>query len=662
MKSMKTLSILLVLATWGGRCLQAQDTEIAQREAEYYAISTVPIPDGVQLEVGGLAFTDDNRLGVATRRGEIWLIDNPQSQQPTFGRYASGLHEPLGLAYRQGSFYTTQRAELTKLTDTNQDGRADVFRTIYSWPLSGNYHEYSYGPLFLPDGDMLVTLNLSWVGEGASLSKWRGWMLKISEEGKMTPMATGLRSPAGFGFNADGDVFYAENQGDWIASGRITHLEKGDFAGNPAGLRWTDDPASPLQMKRKYVPDSVGLMYDFAQNFASMKLPTVWFPHTIMGISTSDIVTDTTGGAFGPFAGQLLVGDQGHSKIMRVFLEKVKGEYQGACFAFKEGFASGLLRMRWGPDNALYVGMTSRGWRSTGPEPFGLQRLRWTGKTPFEIKTMQAQSNGFLLEFTQPVDETTAALPQSYAMTSFTYKYHRTYGSEIINQQPCPVQRVEVSADRMSARLFVSGLREGYIHELKADKVRNQQNQPLLHAAAYYTLNNRPEGETLDDHAGHEMIADAALTEPRDCERNDGKRVLEMPADWDKADVTITVGTEPGLQYDLKSFAVRTGERVELVFNNNDDMMHNLVVVEPNTADQVGTLAMNLGLDGPQQGYVPEVDEVLFHTCILQPGSSETIYFTAPEPGEYTYVCTFPGHSRVMRGKMIVRGRETAER
>ncbi len=659
---MKKLLVLSLLVSGGVGHLPAQDTEIAQRESAHYAISTVPIPADVQLEVGGLAFTDDNQLGVSTRRGEIWLIDNPQSQQPTFRRYASGLHEPLGLAYRQGSFYTAQRAELTKLTDTNQDGRADVFRTIYTWPLSGNYHEYSYGPLFLPDGDMLVTLNLSWVGEGASLSKWRGWMLKISEEGEMTPMATGLRSPAGFGFNANGDVFYAENQGDWIASGRITHLEEGDFAGNPAGLRWTSDPASPLKMKRRYVPDSVGLMYDFAQNFSSMKLPTVWFPHTIMGISTSDIVTDTTGGAFGPFEGQLLVGDQGHSKIMRVFLEKVDGEYQGACFAFREGFASGLLRMRWGPDNALYVGMTSRGWRSTGPEPYGLQRLRWTGKTPFEIKTMQAQSNGFLLEFTQPVDEGTAALPGSYAMTSFTYKYHRTYGSEIINQQPCPVQRVEVSADRMSARLFVSSLREGYIHELKADGVRSRQNQPLLHAAAYYTLNNRPEGETLDDHAGHEMIADASLTEPRDCERGDGKRMLKMPDDWEKADITIKVGTEPGLKYDLKSFEVRTGDRVELVFNNNDDMMHNLVVVEPNTADKVGTLAMNLGLDGPQQGYVPEADEVLFHTCILQPGSAETIYFIAPAPGEYTYVCTFPGHSRVMRGKMIVRGRETAER
>ena len=637
-----------------------QSTDLAQQEAEYYRISTIPIPDGVALEVGGLAFNDQNQLGVSTRRGEIWLIDNPQSAQPTFRRYASGLHEPLGLAYRNGSFYTTQRSELTKLTDTNRDGQADEYRTIYTWPLSGNYHEYSYGPLFLPDGDMLVTLNLSWIGEGASLTKWRGWMLKISEDGQMTPIATGLRSPAGFGFNADGDVFYAENQGDWIASGRITHLEKGDFAGNPAGLRWTDDPASPLKIKRSYFPDSIGLMQDFAKNFSNMKLPTVWFPHTLMGISTSDILTDTVGGAFGPFAGQLFVGDQGHSKVMRVFLEKVDGEYQGACFPFREGFASGILRMRWGADDAMYVGMTSRGWRSTGPEPYGLQRLTWTGKTPFEIKAMRAQSDGFELEFTQPVDEATASRPESYAMTGFTYVYHRTYGSPIVNQAPCPVQRVEVSPDWMKVRLYVSDLREDYIHELKATGVRNQQHKPLLHNTAYYTLHQLPAGERLEDHSDHNMIAEAPSANETECGRDDGKRTLTQPSDWDKADITITVGTKPGLQYDLENFEVTEGDRVKLTFNNDDDMLHNLVVVEPGTADKVGDMAMDMGLDGPQEGYVPQADEILFHTCIQQPGSSETIYFTAPPAGEYTYVCTFPGHSRVMRGTMIVSGRETA--
>ncbi|MEM8966707.1 MAG: plastocyanin/azurin family copper-binding protein, partial [Bacteroidota bacterium] len=78
--------------------------------------------------------------------------------------------------------------------------------------------------------------------------------------------------------------------------------------------------------------------------------------------------------------------------------------------------------------------------------------------------------------------------------------------------------------------------------------------------------------------------------------------------------------------------------------------------------DQVGEEAMNLGLAGTDRAYVPMMDEVLFHTCILQPETSESIYFVAPPAGDYEYVCTFPGHYKVMRGKMLVTSKETASR
>ena len=633
-------------------------------ESDYYRLTTIPIPEDIVLEVGGMAFMEDDRLAVCTRRGEVWLIDDPymhRTNTPAFTRFATGLHEPLGLAFWKGKMYITQRAELTQLLDTNGDGRADVFKNIYSWPLSGNYHEYSYGPLFLPNGDMLVTLNLAWIGYGESLAKWRGWMLKITPDGEMTPIATGLRSPAGFGFNTEGDVFYAENQGDWIGSGRITHLEAGDFAGNPAGLNWSGEPASPLKLKREFIPDSVGLMHEFAKNISSLKVPTVWFPHTIMGISTSSILTDTTNGKFGPFTGQLFVGDQGHSKVMRVFLEKVNGEYQGACFPFREGFSSGVLRTVWGKDGSLFVGMTSRGWASTGKEPYGLQKLTWTGKMPFEIKSMQAKSNGFELEFTLPVNATQAGNPDTYSMTGFTYSYHRSYGSPIINQRACQVHHVTVSDDRRKVRLYVGGLREGYIHELKVNGLMASNGTALLHSSAYYTLNNIPEGDGASDFQIPVASADDTAQNQQRCGPDPSKHPTTMPSGWTNGpDVVINIGTEPGLKYDVKNFEVEAGNKVQLAFTNNDDMLHNLVVVQPHTADQVGELALNLGIDGPQVGYIPESDNVLFHTCLLQPESVESIYFIAPAPGTYTYVCTFPGHAAVMRGTMTVVPGKTA--
>jgi hypothetical protein len=102
-------------------------------------------------------------------------------------------------------------------------------------------------------------------------------------------------------------------------------------------------------------------------------------------------------------------------------------------------------------------------------------------------------------------------------------------------------------------------------------------------------------------------------------------------------------------------FEIKAGSKIRLVFNNNDDMMHNVVGVMPGTADEVADLAIKLGLKGSQMNYVPKSANVLFNTALLQPHSSESIYFIAPtKPGEYTFMCTYPGHGSVMRGMLKV--------
>jgi len=651
---LRVMAMACVCCFLGAAKVQSQ---VPLNEGDFYRIETLPIPQDVILEVGGLDVLPDGQLAVSTRRGDIWMIQNPSMAgpaRPTFTRFAHGLHEALGVAYRDGSIFAAQRSELTRLRDSDGDGRADLYETIYSWPLAGNYHEYSFGPLIKENGNMLVTLNLAWIGHGASLSKWRGWMLEITPDGEMTPIATGMRSPAGFGFNMEGDVFYGENQGDWIGSGYITHVEKGDFVGNPAGLRWTDLPGSPLSLRPEDVPDTGLPMVEVAPDVPGLKLPAVWLPHTLMGTSTSDILADTTAGGFGPFAGQLFVGDQGQSKIMRIYLEKVNGVYQGAAFPFREGFASGILRMVWGKDSSMFVGMTSRGWGSTGPDPYGLQRLVWTGKMPFEVEAVQARPDGFELTFTKPVNRELASDASSYHVTGFTYQYHSVYGSPITNRETAPIRGVKVAENGLSARIAVDGLRQGYIHELKMTSLRSTDGEPLLHDAAYYTLNQIPDGARMELEEGHTQSGAAAAEVRQDLQQ--AKRTTELPEDWTNGpDVTITVATQPGLRFDLPSFDVQAGSRLRLVFNNNDDMMHNMLIVEQGTADKVGDYAIALGIDGPEMNYVPDIEEVLFHTNLLEPETEEAIYFTVPEePGEYTFMCSFPGHAFTMRGTMRV--------
>lgn len=635
-------------------------TTMDQKESLYYEISSVQIPEEVVLEVGGLAFDDKGNLGATTRRGELWVISNPESDKASFKRFAQGLHEPLGLAFKDGAYYLAQRGELTKIEDTNNDGRGDVFDNIYNWDLAGNYHEYAYGPQFLPNGNMLITLNLAWVGRGASLSKWSGWMLEVSPDGKMTPIATGMRSPAGFGFNKDGDVFYTENQGDWVGSGRITHVEKGDFVGNPEGLKWTDEPGSPLSLKLSDINDEEPTtLYDYSKKIESMKPPSVWFPHTLMGISTSDMVVIPPG--WGPFESQLLVGDQGHSKIMRVYHEKVNGVYQGICFPFKEGFASGLLRMEWGPENTMYVGMTNRGWASTGKDKFGLQRLKWTGKTPFEMHSVNIQPDGFVIRFTEEVNRRDAANPDSYNITDFNFKYHHLYGSPPINQEERTVYKVEVAQDNKSVRLYVEGLRHGYVNEIKATGIRSSNGKQLLHNTGYYTINEIPGKESLTatptpvdhemDHSEHSDLGDSYVEKPS------SKRVTSVPKTWTNGvDVTLEIEAVPGMLFDKRVLRASPGAKIKLVFNNPDDMIHNLILVKPGRADEVAAMATDLGLKGEELGFIPESDDIIAHTTLLRPNSKDVIYFEAPTtPGRYQYVCTFPAHAATMRGILIVK-------
>jgi azurin len=134
------------------------------------------------------------------------------------------------------------------------------------------------------------------------------------------------------------------------------------------------------------------------------------------------------------------------------------------------------------------------------------------------------------------------------------------------------------------------------------------------------------------------------------------KRPTKMPAAWGgEANKSLVISTLPGMKYDQSRMTVKAGSKVKLTFYNNDDMPHNIVFTTPGGADAVGKAAMNLGLKGQAMDYVPNMSQVLFHSGLLGPGASETLYFTAPKkPGAYMYVCTFPGHYQTMRGVLMV--------
>lgn len=492
MKYSALFALLICLTVvWVSETASAQDKPT---EADYYPITTFETPEGVVLEASGFQMMPNGKMAVCSRRGEIWMINDPFSATVSasqFTRFAHGLHETLTLSEKDGWLYTTQRSDVTRMRDTDGDGEADDFEVVNDgWGISGDYHEYAFGSKFDKNGDTWVVLCLT--GSFSSKVPYRGWCVRITKDGEMIPTCSGVRSPGGIGANHLGDMFYTDNQGPWNGTCELKHLPPGKFVGHPGGFEW-------YKLAEKFIgpkpeePKSGSRFMTEAKRLPKYEPPAIMFPYNKMGKSAAGVACDTTDGKFGPFKNQMFVTDQSYSTVMRCYLEKVKGHYQGVCFPFLEGFDSGSLGLEMTENGKMFVGGTNRGWGSRGRKPFAVERVDWTGKVPFEIHEMRAKSDGFELTFTEPVDKASVEAIDSYKLSTYTYIYQESYGSPEVDHTEPTITKAVAGADGKSVRLYIDGLQEGHVHELHSEGIKSTKGLPLLHSAAYYTLNYIPE-------------------------------------------------------------------------------------------------------------------------------------------------------------------------
>ena len=469
---------------------------------ESYLVEDISIPDGLTAEVGGMGFLPNGNLMVCFHRGEV-MSYNPETEE--WKLFAFGLHDPLGLlVVSDTEIIVMQQPELTRLKDTDGDGQADLYETVTDeFGLSGNYHEFNYGPVKDSDGNLFFALNTASSGGGIknivrgevnlngrdgdgrkqmySVVPYRGWMMQLTPEGELIPYASGLRSPNGLGFDTEGNLFVADNQGDWVSTSALYHIRKDHFYGHPASLVWEEDwpdrnpfyePVDELKKRRTQA--------------------AVLFPQGIMANSPSEPVWDVTGGKFGPFTGQMFIGEMNRDRIVRVMMEEVNGQFQGACLPFMDhrGLRMGNNRLTFGPDGSLWVGQTKHGW--AGSE--GIQRIRFTGKTPFDIHSMNLTSDGFDLTFTQPVIE--AALDSAILnLRHYYYDYYKKSMTEPVDKsiqmdvRDVLVVSYSLAEDGKTVSLILDELKPGYIYELKLENLWSVENENLVNNLICYTLN-----------------------------------------------------------------------------------------------------------------------------------------------------------------------------
>jgi hypothetical protein len=378
-------------------------------------------------------------------------------------RYAGGLNHPIGLQILDGFAYVAQKPEITELMDRNGDGVADQYRTVASgWGLSQGWHEYTFGLAVDDAYNLWFALNTGyfWTNPGyVNPGRFRGSVMRVDRRSEtLEQMAKGCRVPNGIVRGPDGDMFYTDNQGDWIQSCKLAHVVPGRFYGHP---EYKEDalPADKF-------PDGSS---------------AIWLPYT-KSRSTSGPALDTTGGAFGPFANQLFVGDVGYGGnpgVLRIALEKVDGEWQGACFRFLDDQPLGCERMKFGPDHRLYqCSLTT-----------GLTALNFTGESPSAIHSMQIRprGEGFVLRLTQPLPADAKLDPAAFRFRRYHYVYSGNYGSPEADSQPVTVTAAVLSADRkeITLSLPVETHPLGMVYEMNATAVVDR-------AEAWYTVQRIP--------------------------------------------------------------------------------------------------------------------------------------------------------------------------
>ena len=464
----------------------------ANAEAKHYRVIDLPLPIDPQLEVGSFCALPNGKLAVGTRRGEILIVSGcfEPLPKPTIHRFASGLDEVLGLGYKDGVFYATQQTEVTAIADKDNDGRADSFTCLSDAWGFGHYHEFAWGSPVQPDGSVYVALGLS--ASYYYKAPYRGFAFQITADGKTIPIATGVRSAGGVAANEHGEMFYIESQGPWNGSCSLKHLKPGGFMGHPVCFDGYDLPLGKLLGPRPLEPKNQSRLYDEAKRIEQLVPYAVVFPYRRMGQSITAFRPDRSNGKFGPFQDQLFVGDYSLSIVMRATTELVDGVWQGACYPFREGLATGILAVEFSDKGYLVTGGTNRGWPVRGNRKYLLQRLEWTGSTPFEVHTISARKTGFEITFTTPVDPKSASDIANYKLRSFTHIYQKFYGSPEVDETFPKATQATPSADGRSVMLTVSGLVEGHVHDFDFTGVFSAGNEPLVHTTAHYTLNRIP--------------------------------------------------------------------------------------------------------------------------------------------------------------------------
>jgi azurin/sugar phosphate isomerase/epimerase len=577
---------------------------------------TIPFlnPYGTLFFITAHDFFSDGTAAVTTMTGEVWLVKgiDDQLEKLRWKRFATGLHQPLGMKIVKDKLYVLGRDQITCLRDLNGDDEADFYECIT------NAMQTSPG-----GHDFIVGLETDPEGRWYFASGNQG-VCRITGRDQLDVLATGFRNPNGLGISADGRFITSSVQeGDWTPATSICQIEVDHNLGAHfgAGGPKNGKPPEPVLMYLPRGEDNSGSSQVFitSDKWASLK-------------GDNNLIHLSSGG--------------GSAWLM--LRQNVKGRWQAAAVKISGNFDSGPQCARFNPkDGHLYVnGM--QGWGSYTPKDGCFQRLRFTGGDKPVPVGFEARDNGVLIRFNQPVKDADAA---TCFAQCWNYKYGPQYGSPEYSVKYADTP----GHDPLEVR-SVQKLEGGRTLFLEIPQIVTA-SQIHLHLSTGHDLflTAHALAEPFTDFLGYTKIAKTNHAAQIGLEAPQASK----PNPWAKGEGgrELVIEAALGLQYVQKQLKAKAGEKLILVFKNPDVVPHNWLLAKPGSLQRLGEKC-NLMIADPQglkKHYVPDSDDVIAYTDMTNPKAEFVIHLTAPKAkGEYPYLCTFPGHWMVMNGVLKV--------
>jgi len=186
--------------------------------------------------------------------------------------------------------------------------------------------------------------------------------------------------------------------------------------------------------------------------------------------------------------------------------------------------------------------------------------------------------------------------------------------------------------------------------ELQASAGLSQNNEDRwIKEALKVAIAKHGDVSATDKHSNHNMNSG---------EKTEGSKEVKDAVIPGKADQIVKITpVVNAMKFKQTAFTVKAGTTVEIEFSNIDFMQHNLLILQKGSMDKVGAAADQMAQDpkGAEKQYVPKMPEVLFSTPLVNPEDTFKLRFKVPSvTGEYPYICSFPGHWRIMNGVMKV--------